>query len=103
MNIENVKKMSLSQLSLIIQSKRYLDSLRKEAEDELKKRMRDLTWNLDDFLDTEYYTLEKRGYSISSYLIASNVTSQQLIETYFLYKYYLLVSCLHIIRCIFPY
>lgn len=87
MNIENVKKMSLSQLSLIIQSKRYLDSLRKEAEDELKKRMRDLTWNLDDFLDTEYYTLEKRGYNISSYLIATNVTSQQLIETYFLYKW----------------
>ena len=86
MQIKNLKTLSISNLILIILNSENRDILRKYAEVELRKRIRNVGWKYDDLLHFDDKVIEERGLDIDNYLISPNVNMQQLMETYFLYS-----------------
>ena len=86
MKIENLKHICISSLILIILNNNNTDFLRKYAEIELRKRIRNFGCEYDDFLHIEDAVIKERGLNINDYLISPKVNMQQLIETYFLYS-----------------
>lgn len=87
MEIKNLKHISISNLILIILNDKNSDILRKCAEIELRKRIKNVGWEFDDFLHFDDKVIQKRGLDINSYLISPNVNMQQLMETYFMYDW----------------
>ena len=85
MEIENLKHLCISNLILIILNKNNPDTLRKCAEAELRKRIRNFGCDYDEFLHIEDKVIKERGLDINNYLISPSVDMQQLMETYFLY------------------
>lgn len=85
MEIENLKHLCISNLILIILNKNNPDTLRKCAEAELRKRIRNFGCDYDEFLHIEDKVIKERGLDINNYLISPKVDMQQLMETYFLY------------------
>ena len=86
MQIKNLKTLSISNLILIILNSENRDILRKYAEVELRKRIRNVGWKYDDLLHFDDKVIEERGLDVDNYLISPNVNMQQLMETYFLYS-----------------
>lgn len=87
MKIENLKKVSISNLILIILNDKNKDILRKCAESELRKRIKNVNWEFDDLLHFDDKVIQKRGLDINNYLISPNINMQQLMETYFMYDW----------------
>lgn len=87
MEIRELKKISISNLILVILNDKNDDILRKCAEFELKKRIRNVGWEYDDLLHFDDKVIKKRGLDVDNYLISPNVNMQQLMETYFLYNH----------------
>lgn len=87
MKIKNLKKISLSNLILIILNDKNNDILRKCAEVELRKRIKNVGWKFDDLLHFDDKVIQKRGLDVNNYLIAPNINMQQLMETYFMYDW----------------
>ena len=87
MEIKNLKKISISNLILIILNDKYSDILRRCAEVELRKRIKNVGWNFDDLLHFDDKVLKKRGLDVNNYLISPNVNMQQLMEIYFMYNW----------------
>ena len=85
MNLKELKRLSVSHLILIILNEKEQDSLRKNAEIELKQRIKHLGWDYDDLLHLDDRVIKLRGYDIKNYLLSSDVNMQQLMETYFKY------------------
>ena len=85
MEIKNFKHLCISNLILIILNNNNTDILRKCAEIELRKRIKNFGCDYDDFLDNEDGVIKARGLNINNYLISPSVDMQQLMETYFLY------------------
>ncbi len=85
MEIEDLKHLCISNLILVILNKNNTDTLRKYAEIELRKRIRNFGCDYDDFLHIDDKVIKERGLNINNYLISPNVDMQQLMETYFLY------------------
>lgn len=85
MEIEDLKHLCISNLILVILNKNNTDTLRKYAEIELRKRIRNFGCKYDDFLHIDDKVIKERGLNINNYLISPNVDMQQLMETYFLY------------------
>lgn len=85
MEIEDLKHLCISNLILVILNKNNTDILRKCAEIELRKRIRNFGCEYDDFLHIDDKVIKERGLNINNYLISPNVDMQQLMETYFLY------------------
>lgn len=103
MEIRELKKISISNLILIILNDKNNDTLKKCAEIELKRRIRNVGWEYDDLLHFDDKVIKERGLDVDSYLISPNVNMQQLMETYFMfnkdtdyYSNYLLFSEKHL-------
>ena len=86
MQIKNLRMLSISNLILLILNSKNSDILRKCAEIELRKRIKNVGWKYDDLLHFDDKVIEERGLDIDNYLISPNVNMQQLMETYFLYS-----------------
>lgn len=86
-NIRELQNISISNLILIILNSKNSDMLRKCAEIELRKRIKNVGWNYDELLHFDDKVIKKRGLEIDQYLISPNVSMQQLMDTYFLYDY----------------
>ena len=96
--IIDLKKNSISNLILIIMNNKNSDGLRKYAEIELKKRIKNVGWDYNDLLHFDDKVIKERGLDVNNYLISQNVNMQQLMETFFLYcfkrnEYDSLVPC----------
>lgn len=87
MEIANLKKVSISNLVLIILNDKNKDILRKCAESELRKRIKNVNCEFDDLLHFDDKVIQKRGLDINNYLISPNINMQQLMETYFMYDW----------------
>lgn len=87
MEAKDMKKFTISNLVLIVLSDKYPDSLRKYAEIELRRRFRNVAWDVNDFIDKENKKIEKRGLDINNYLFSKNLDMQKLMKVYFLYYY----------------
>lgn len=87
MEIKNLKKISISNLILIVLNDKNNDILRKCAEIELRKRIKNVGWEFDDLLHFDDKVIQKRGLDVNNYLISPNINMQQLMETYFLYDW----------------
>ena len=87
MEFENLKNISISNLILIILDNRNADMLRKYAEIELRKRVKNVGWEFDDLLHFDDKAIQKRGLDINNYLISSNINMQKLMEIYFTYDW----------------
>lgn len=87
MEIKELKRISISNLILVVLNDKNNDSLRKCAEIELKRRIRNVGWEYDDLLHFDDKVIKERGLDVDNYLISSNVNMQQLMETYFLYNH----------------
>lgn len=85
--IKDLKKISISNLILIILNDKKSDMLRKFAEFELRERIKNVGWEFDDLLHFDDKVIKKRGLNINNYLISPNVNMQQLMETYFMYNW----------------
>lgn len=103
MEIRELKRISISNLILVILNDKNNDVLRKCAEIELKRRIRNVGWEYDDLLHFDDKVIKERGLDVDSYLISPNVNMQQLMETYFMfdkdtdyYSNYLLFSEKHL-------
>ena len=87
MEFENLKNISISNLILIILDNRNADMLRKYAEIELRKRIKNVGWEFDDLLHFDDKAIQKRGLDINNYLISPNINIQKLMEIYFTYDW----------------
>lgn len=87
MEIKNLKKISISNLILIILNDKNKNILRKCAESELRKRIKNVGLEFDDLLHSDDKVIQKRGLDINNYLISPNINMQQLMETYFMYDW----------------
>ena len=87
MEIKSLKKISISNLILIILNDKNDDILRKCAEIELRKRIKNVGWEFNDLLHFDDKVIQKRGLDVNNYLISSNINMQQLMETYFMYDW----------------
>ena len=85
MEVWELKKISISNLILVILNDKNDDTLRKCAEIELKRRIRNVGWDYDDLLHFDDKVIKKRGLDVDNYLISPNVNMQQLMETYFMF------------------
>lgn len=85
MEVWELKKISISNLILVILNDKNDDNLRKCAEIELKRRIRNVGWDYDDLLHFDDKVIKKRGLDVDNYLISPNVNMQQLMETYFMF------------------
>lgn len=81
-----LKKLSVSNLVLIILNDNYDKYLRKFAEVELRRRIRNVSMDYDEFLHYDDKVIQKRGLDIDNYLISPNVNMQQLMEAFFTYN-----------------
>lgn len=87
MEIRDLRKQTISGLSLIILNDKNSTIMRNCAEIELKRRIKNLGWKFDDLLHMDDKTIATRGLDIISYLIGPEPTIQQLMEIYFNYYY----------------
>lgn len=87
MEIRDLRKQTISGLSLIILNDKNSTIMRNCAEIELKRRTKNLGWKFDDLLHMDDKTIATRGLDINSYLIGPDPTIQQLMEIYFNYYY----------------
>lgn len=87
MQISEMKKISISNLILIILNDENNDITRKCAEVELRKRIQNVDWEYDDLLHFDDKVINKRGLNVDNYLISKNVNMQQLMEVYFTYDW----------------
>lgn len=87
MEIRDLRKQTISGLSLIILNGKNSTIMRNCAEIELKRRIKNLGWKFDDLLHMDDKTIATRGLDINSYLIGPDPTIQQLMEIYFNYYY----------------
>lgn len=87
MEIRDLRKQTISGLSLIILNDKNSTIMRNCAEIELKRRIKNLGWKFDDLLHMDDKTIATRGLDINSYLIGPDPTIQQLMDIYFNYYY----------------
>ena len=87
MEIRDLRKQTISGLSLIILNDKNSTIMRNCAEIEQKRRIKNLGWKFDDLLHMDDKTIATRGLDINSYLIGPDPTIQQLMEIYFNYYY----------------
>ena len=87
MEISKLRKLSISNLILIILNDKYPDVVRRCAEVELRTRIKHLGWEYDDLLHFDDKVIQERGLDIENYLLSPQVSLQQLMETYFQYVY----------------
>lgn len=87
MEIKDLRNITISNLILIILNDENNDILRKCAEIELRKRIRNVGWEYDDLLHFDDKVIKERGLDIDNYLLSPNVNMQQLMETYFMYDW----------------
>lgn len=83
MEINELKKIPISHLVLIILDEKNNICLRKFAEIELKERIKHLGTQYDDLMQSELEVINKRGLDIENYLFSTNPNMQQLMELYF--------------------
>lgn len=91
-DVENLKKLSISNLIFIIlcnqNTRDYnYDILRKCAEVELRKRVKNVGCDFDDLLHFDDKVIKTRGKDINDYLISPKVNMQKLMEIYFMHVY----------------
>lgn len=82
-----MRSLTISNLVLIILNNSNNDELRKQAEMELKRRLKYNKVSYDEVLYEEGIRIEQRGFDINNYLFSNNPTIQQLMELYFSYVY----------------
>lgn len=87
MEAKDLKKLSISNLNLIILNNKNNDNIRKYAELELKKRIRNVGWDYQDILHIDDKVIASRGLDVNDYLLSPYVNMQKLMETYFAYDY----------------
>lgn len=83
--VEDLRKLPISHLILIILNDKYGSISREFAEIELKLRIKKLDIEFDDLLHFDDKVIKSRGLDIDNYLISKNVDMQKLMETYFKY------------------
>lgn len=83
MEIKNLRKISISNLILIILNDKNNDILRKCSEIELRKRIKNVGLEFDDLLHFDDKVIQKRGLDVNNYLISPNI----IMETYFMYDW----------------
>ena len=83
--VEDLRKLPISHLILIILNDKYGSISREFAEIELKLRIKKLDIEFDDLLHFDDKVIKSRGLDIDNYLISKNVDMQKLMEAYFKY------------------
>lgn len=83
--VEDLRKLPISHLILIILNDKYGSISREFAEIELKLRIKKLDIEFDDLLQFDDKVIKSRGLDIDNYLISKNVDMQKLMEAYFKY------------------
>lgn len=83
--VEDLRKLPISHLILIILNDKYGSISREFAEIELKLRIKKLDIEFDDLLQFDDKVIKSRGLDIDNYLISKNVDMQKLMEAYFEY------------------
>lgn len=87
MKLKDLKKLSISNLILIILNDKCNDALRKCSEFELRTRIKNFGRDYDDLLHFDDKVIKKRGFDINNYLISPHVNMQKLMNTYFAYSH----------------
>lgn len=82
MKNNNIKTMSLSELSFIVLTDNYSSDIKNMAHSEIKKRFLNNGCHYDAFMEYEEEAIDKRGNNIENYLIQVNPTAQLLMELY---------------------
>ena len=82
MKNNNIKTMSLSELSFIVLTGNYSSDIKNMAYKEIKNRFLNNGCNYEAFMEYEEEAIDKRGNNIKSYLIQENPTAQLLMELY---------------------
>lgn len=85
MEIKNLQYLSISNLILIILNNKEDSCLRKNAEIELKLRLRNVGWEYNDLLHFDDRVISQRGLDVNNYLLSKGVDMQKLMEIYFMY------------------
>lgn len=88
LNIGELKKLPISTLILIMLNDKYPDNIRKYSEIELRSRMKNLYYTIDnspidDLIHEESKTIAIRGLDFDDYLLSPNPEMQKLMELYF--------------------
>ena len=83
MKIRELKKQTISALFVIANNPNYDYETRKNAEAELRKRMKNLGYDYDTFAEEEFQVIEKRGTNLNNYLVGPKPNMQLLMELYF--------------------
>ena len=73
MEIKDLKKISISNLILIILNDKNIDVLRKCAEAELRERVKYVGWEFDDLLHFDDKVIQKRGLDVNNYLNGQSI------------------------------
>ncbi len=80
-------KLPISNLTFMIVDDRNDSNIRKQAEEELKRRCSPLGWSYVNLIDYDFRKITERGYDINKYLIGPKPDLQLLMELYFTYVY----------------
>lgn len=85
--VQQIKNMSLSELSFIVLINNYASDLKNTAYQEIQRRFKNNGCDYNAFMEYEEEAIGKRGNDIENYLIQPNPDGQLLIELYFNYVY----------------
>ncbi len=78
--VRSFKKLSLSNLILIISDERNQECVRDLAKVELRRRTRNLGIPFEELIHFDDEAIAKRGYDVDNYLISNNVNMQKLMD-----------------------
>lgn len=81
--IHELKKQTISALFLITNNPSYDYETRKNAEVELRRRMKNLGYDYDAFAEEELQIIQRRGMNLNNYLVGPEPNMQLLMELYF--------------------
>lgn len=103
MNKKEFKKLSISNLLLILLNENVNEITKQSVLIELQKRIKNIDVEIKDLMRMEKRIIDERGDDANSYLTGPNPSMQQLMELYFSYLYapeqdkdYLLLSEFHL-------
>ena len=85
--MHKIAKLTISNLIFIIVNNNYDKEIKKQAEEELKKRCQLVGWSYINLIDSEFRKIVERGMDINNYLICPKPSVQLLMELYFTYVY----------------
>ena len=85
--MQNVRRLSISNLNFLMVDPNTDLETKKNAEKELDRRCLKAGWSSRNLYECDFYKIRQRGFDIDKYLIGSKPSMQLLMELYFSYLY----------------